>query len=116
MLLTPARSTAQSSGSRRISGMRPIGTADELERRRRRAVELVKQGESPEDVAHCLGCGRSSAYTRLKTDRLDPDRLAAQPHPGPTPRLSDAQLKELEALLLKGAKAHGWRTELWTAS
>jgi transposase len=21
----------------------------------------------------------------------------------------------LEALLLKGAKAHGWRTELWTA-
>jgi transposase len=25
-------------------------------------------------------------------------------------------LTELEALLLKGAKAHGWRTELWTAA
>jgi transposase len=96
--------------------MRPIGTAEELERRRRRAVELVQQGESPDDVAHFLGCGRSSVYTWLKLDRLSPKQLAARPHPGPTPRLSDAQLKELEGLLLKGAKAHGWRTELWTAA
>src|SRR5512144_1310584 len=52
----------------------------------------------------------------MKLAREAPERLAAKPHPGPTPRLSDAQLKELEALLLKGAKAHGWRTELWTAA
>jgi transposase len=96
--------------------MRPIGTAEELERRRRRAVDLVKQGESPDDVAHFLGCGRSSVSTWLKRDRLNPDHLVATPHPGPTPRLSDAQLKELERLLLQGAKAHGWRTALWTAS
>src|SRR4051794_27074677 len=96
--------------------MRPIGTAQELERRRRRAVDLVQQGESPDDVAHFLGCGRSSVYPWLKIERQAPDRLAAKPHPGPKPRLSDAQLKRLEALLLKGAKAHGWRTELWTAA
>jgi transposase len=42
--------------------------------------------------------------------------LAAKPHAGPKPRLSAEQLAELEALLLKGAKAHGWRTELWTAA
>jgi transposase len=95
--------------------MRPIGTAQELERRRRRAVELVKQGESPEDVAHFLGCGRSSVYTWLKLDRERPEALAAKRHPGRTPRLSAEQLKELEGLLLQGAKAHGWRTELWTA-
>jgi transposase len=77
--------------------MRPIGTAEELERRRRRAVALVKQGESPDDVAHFLGCGRSSVYTWLKLDRQSPKQLAATPHPGPTPRLSDGQLKELEA-------------------
>src|SRR4051812_36914232 len=94
--------------------MRPIGTATELERRR--AVDLVQQGESPGDVAHFLGCGRSSVYTWLKLGRQDPQQLAAKPHPGPTPRLSDAQQKRLEALLLKGAKAHGWRTELWTAA
>src|SRR3954468_6072101 len=97
-------------------GMRPIGTAEELQRRRLRAVELVEQGESPADVAHFLGCGRSSVYTWVKLASQSLESLAARPHPGPTPRLSDAQLKELEALMLQGAKVHGWRTELWTAA
>jgi transposase len=97
-------------------GMRPIGTAEELQRRRLRAVELVEQGESPADVAHFLGCGRSSVYTWVKLASQSLESLAAKPHPGPTPRLSDAQLKELEALMLRGAKAHGWRTQLWTAA
>jgi transposase len=96
--------------------MRPIGTAEELQRRRLRAVELVEQGESPDDVARFLGCGRSSVYTWLKLARQGPEKLAAKPHAGPRPRLSAAQLKELEGLLRKGAKAHGWRTELWTAA
>jgi transposase len=96
--------------------MRPVGTPEELHRRRLRAVELVHEGESPEDVAHSLGCGRSSAYTWLKWARESPERLAARPHPGPTPRLSADQLKELEAQLLRGAVAHGWPTELWTAA
>lgn len=95
--------------------MRPIGTAQELERRRRRAVELVEQGESPDDVAHFLGCGRSSVYTWLKLDRKRPQALAAKAHPGRTPRLGREQIAELEGLLLKGAKAHGWTTQLWTA-
>ena len=96
--------------------MRPVGTAEELQRRRLRAVELVEQGESPEDVAYFLGCGRSSVYTWVKLARQGPEKLAAKPHAGPKPRLSAEQLRELEALLLKGAKAHGWRTELWTAA
>jgi transposase len=96
--------------------MRPVGTAEELQRRRLRAVALVQQGESPEDIAHFLGCGRSSVYTWVRRAREAPEELAAKPHPGPTPRLADAQLKELEVLLLQGAKAHGWRTELWTAA
>jgi transposase len=95
--------------------MRPIGTAQELERRRRRAVELVKQGESPDDVAGFLGCGRSSVYTWLKWDRESPEKLTAKPSPGRTPRLDPKQRQHLERLLLQGAKAHGWRTELWTA-
>src|ERR671914_2448632 len=44
-----------------------------------------------------------------------PETLAAKPHPGPTPRLSDEQIKELEALLLRGARAHGWPNDLWSA-
>jgi transposase len=95
--------------------MRPIGTAEELERRRRRAVELVKQGESPATVAHFLGCGRSSVYTWVKLDREASEKLAARPHTGPKPRLTDEQIEELEGLLLKGAKAHGWHNDLWSA-
>jgi transposase len=95
--------------------MRPIGTAEELERRRRRAVELVKQGESPATVARFLGCGRSSVYTWVKLDREAGEKLSARPHAGPTPRLTDEQVKELEGLLLKGAKAHGWHNDLWSA-
>jgi transposase len=95
---------------------RPIGTAEELQRRRLRAVELVEQGESPDDVARFLGCGRSSVYTWVKLARQSLGALAAKPHPGPRPRLTAEQLKELEGLLLKGAKAHGWLTELGTAA
>jgi len=96
--------------------MRPIGTAEELQRRRLRAVELVNEGESPEDVAHFLGCGRSSVYTWVKLAREGPAALAAKPHPGRTPRLSEADRERLEGLLAEGAVAHGWRTELWTAA
>ena len=95
--------------------MRPIGTAQELERRRRRAVELLKHGESPAQVAHFLGCGRSSVYTWLKLDRQSPEALASKPHPGPRPRLSDEQIDKLEGLLREGAKAHGWPNALWSA-
>src|SRR3954464_15797893 len=95
--------------------MRPIGTAEELERRRRRAVELVKQGEHPAKVAHFLGRGRSSVYTWVKLDRDAAEELAAKPHPGPKPRLTDEQAKELEGLLSEGAKAHGWHNDLWSA-
>jgi transposase len=95
--------------------MRPIGTAEELERRRRRAVELVKRGESPAKVAYFLGCGRSSVYTWVKADREDARKLAGRPNAGPKPRLSDEQIEELEGLLLKGAVAHGWRNDLWSA-
>src|SRR5690606_10824007 len=35
---------------------------------------------------------------------------------GPTPRLSDQQLAQLEQLLLQGAQHHGWPNQLWTAS
>jgi transposase len=95
---------------------RPIGTPAELERRRRRAVELLAQGESPTDVARILGVRRNSLYRWNSQARFRPDGLAAKPHPGPTPRLNDAQLTHLEDLLLEGATAHGWHNDLWTAA
>ena len=94
---------------------RPLGTADELERRRRRAVELIEQGESPGVVARILGVHPKSV-SRWRRLAGQPGGLSARPQPGPRPRLSDAQLRQLEQLLLDGPKAHGWNNSLWTAA
>src|ERR1700694_57438 len=92
---------------------RPFGSAAELERRRRQAVEAVAQGESPEVVARVVGVNRCSVFRWLNMAR-QPDGLAAKPHSGPAPRLSPQQHHRLEDLLLQGAKAHGWPNQLWT--
>jgi transposase len=94
--------------------MRPKGTSSELERRRRRAVELVEQGESPTVVARILGV-RTPSIHRWRRMARQPHGLDARPIPGPTPRLSDYHLRKLERLLRQGAKKHGWPNELWTA-
>jgi transposase len=94
---------------------RPFGSAAELERRRRRAVQAVAEGESPEAVARIVGVNRASMYRWLKLAQTT-DGLAAKAHPGPAARLSLEQHRHLEALLLQGAKAHGWSTELWTCA
>jgi len=95
--------------------MRPKGTAPELERRRRRAVELLEQGEAPAVVARILGV-RPTSLHRWRRLARQADGLAAKPPSGARRRLSDAQLGELEQLLLKGAPAHGFANELWTAA
>jgi transposase len=94
--------------------MRPKGTSAELERRRRRAVELVEQGESPTTVARILGV-RTPSIHRWRRMAQKPHGLDARPIPGPTPRLSTYHLRKLERLLRQGAKKHGWPNELWTA-
>jgi transposase len=75
---------------------------------------LVEQGESPTRVARILGVTPTSLH-RWRRMARKPHGLDARPNPGPTPRLSDAQLRKLERLLLQGAKAHGWHNQLWTA-
>jgi transposase len=96
--------------------MRPCGNAEELERRRRRAVELVDGGESPVVVARILGVNRNSLYRWRQEAKRGGNALAAKPQTGRTPGLSDEQLLQLEYLLLQGATAHGWHNELWTSA
>ena len=40
--------------------MRPAGSPEELERRRRRAMRLLDDGYAPVDVAHMVGVDRRS--------------------------------------------------------
>jgi len=93
---------------------RPNGTAAELERRRRRAVELLEQGESPTTIARILGVHETSVHRWRRMARKGPG-LDAKPHPGRKPLLCAEQWVEVQRLLLQGAKAHGWPNDLWTA-
>src|SRR3954452_11828717 len=95
--------------------MRPKGTAAELERRRRRAVQLLEQGEAPAVVARILGVTRPSLHRWRRLARQG-HGLDAKPVSGAKRRLTDPQRKQLEALLDKGAPAHGFPNELWTAA
>jgi transposase len=93
---------------------RPQGTSEELERRRRRAVELVDGGEPVGVVSHMLGVHRSSVYRWRRASEAGPRALAARPHPHRPAALSDEQLRRLDQLLRQGAPAHGWTNDLWT--
>ncbi len=75
----------------------------------------MQRGESPTVIARILGVCRTSLYRWLGMAKQSPEALAAKPHPGPKPRLTDEQIEQLRGLLLKGAEAHGWHNGLWTA-
>jgi transposase len=94
---------------------RPVGTADELERRRKRAVQAVADGQPRKIVAEVLGVHIKTVSRWVRAAR-QPGGLDAKPQPGPEPGLDDADLRRLEVLLEKGAKAHGWHNQLWTAA
>jgi len=96
--------------------MRPKGSAEELERRRRQAVNAVKAGVPQRTVAQTLGVDPNSVWRWMEMERKSFEALAAIPHPGRKREMSAAQERQLAALLQKGARAQGWRDDLWTAS
>ena len=79
------------------------------------AVAMVQEGQSQARVARGLGVG-SGTVTRCwqAYQRKGDDGLAAKRHPGPKPKLSGYQRKLLQKRLMKGAKANGYSTDLWT--
>lgn len=95
--------------------MRPTGTAEELERRRRRAVALLGQGHGVREVAHMVGAS-PGAVTRWREahEKRGDGGLSAQPHPGRWPKLWSKQRRKLVTLLKQGPHQHGYPTELWT--
>jgi len=94
--------------------MRPEGSAEELERRRRRAVALLKEGHSQRAVAKMVGSSQGSVSRWQKTAQEGDDALDLKPHPGRPRCLSESQEHELGMLLSKGARAYGWQNDLWT--
>ena len=95
--------------------MRPIGSAEELERRRHRAMTLVREGFSLNEAARRLGCNASSVMRwRDAFHRGGKPALKPRPTPGRPPRLTGRQKTRLIRYLLDGSMSHGYRTDLWT--
>jgi transposase len=95
--------------------MRPPGSSKQLEKRRRRAVQLLESGGRLSAVARQVGATVSSVFRwRQAYQRTGARGLDAKPIPGRPPRLSPAQRRRLVTLLGQGALRAGYRTELWT--
>jgi transposase len=95
--------------------MRPYGSPKTLERRRRRAIDLLAQGLSLREVARQVQASAGSVYQwRQVWQHGGEAALAPKPAPGRPRKLTDVQCAELLQLLLQGAKAHGFPNELWT--
>jgi transposase len=95
--------------------MRPSGTPEQLEKRRRRAVQLLRAGGALSAVARQVHASVSSVFRWWQTYRRHGQRgLRPKPTPGRPPRLSAAQKRKLIRRLLQGARRVGYTTELWT--
>jgi len=95
--------------------MRPHGSPAELEARRRRAVALLEKGHGVREVARQIGCSPGSVSRWQADVRMKgPNALNAKPVPGRPHRLTAGQRERLLRILLKGAMAQGYSTDLWT--
>lgn len=97
--------------------MRPFGDPKTLEKRRLKAVKLLKKGLLTSEIARRLGVGRRSVHRWLLAYRdHGVDGLAPVPAPGRPPKLSLKNRQKLARMLLKGATVFGYPTDLWTSS
>lgn len=95
--------------------MRPTGSPEELERRRLRALALLEEGLQPVEVARRVGADRRSVRRWKAAARAQGEAgVRAKPAPGRPPKLKTKQRTRLERLLVKGAQAAGYHTDLWT--
>lgn len=95
--------------------MRPSGTPEQLETRRRRAIAQVKTGHTLSAVARQLSASVSSVCRWWQAYQRDgPRGLRPKPTPGRPSRLSDTQKRKLVSLLGQGPLRAGYRTDLWT--
>lgn len=96
---------------------RPKGSADLLEDRRHRALALVDSGCSLNEAARRIGCGASSVMRWYHARRRGGEKaLRVRFSPGRPHKVTAKQEARLIKLLLKGAMARGYRTNLWTTA
>jgi transposase len=86
-----------------------------MKERRMRAADMFRRGKSQADVARELGVSRKAAWNWYWAwSKGGSKALSGAGRAGRRPRLSDDQFAEVLQALLKGPKANGFETELWT--
>lgn len=97
--------------------MRVPGSAEVLEYRRHKALELLDEGRSLNEVGRLLNCAPSSVM-RWRDARQSggDDALKVKTASGRPPKLTEKQKRALVKILLKGPLAAGYRTDLWTTA
>jgi transposase len=97
--------------------MRTRGSANELEYRRRLAVERISEGYSTQEVADFLGVDPSTVRRWLAAFRDRGDAgLIVRPVSGRPSKLKPTQEKIVLRWLTDSPSHHGFDTELWTAA
>jgi transposase len=95
--------------------MRPPGSPERLEERRRKAIGLLRSGETYQKVAWAVKASVSSVvrWNQAYQESGKPG-LRTKPIPGRPPRLTPVQTATLTKLLVAGAQQAGYATDLWT--
>src|ERR1700681_4335843 len=88
-----------------------------LERRRMRAASLLAKGLSQSEVARRVGAHRQSVSKwAAELEAKGRTGLKKAGRAGRKPRLSAAQISQIEVGLKRGPQALGYETSLWTAN
>jgi transposase len=98
--------------------MRPVGSADELQRRRHLAVQRLAEGYSTEEVAAFLEVAPRSVWRWLAAFRRDGDEglsACTERGLGRPPKLTSTQEKIVLRWLSDSPTEYGFTTDLWSA-
>jgi len=94
--------------------MRPFGTTQQLARRRRRALDLLRRGQSPTQVAQRVGTTAQSVRRWRRESQQSKRKRRQRTPPGRPSRLSASQLRRLVWALKRGAYTYGYAEDYWT--
>lgn len=81
------------------------------------AARLFELGRPTSEIAHAVDRDAQTVRTWRRAWKAGgAEALKARRHAGPTPKMSEAQWRELIGLLGDGPRAHGFDAYLWTAA
>lgn len=90
-------------------------SAEQMEERRRAAVQMLRRGRSQAEVAREMGVSAAAVSLWNRGVRQRGLRgLKARPRSGRPSRLSPQQWREVRHILRRGAQRAGYGTERWT--